>query len=194
MSKKKSLKLPNLTAKETLLAFCSTLSEPSAKKAYIILTEEFEIGRPRVVKFNAEGVEDKQGKVRLRTQDYRKIMEQLGELYFHRACELMSSYIEYLEEKAPYESKARSKLRMLKTTNHYIPIVKGWVAQTIEKENNQREATTMAYNETLDFYKVNTIEEARKYILAIPINLRDNNPEVTNLFTRFPALMMESDI
>ena len=106
----------------------------------------------------------------------------------------MSSYIEYLEQKAPYESQARSKLRMLKTTNHYIPITRGWVAQRIEKEDNEREATSKPENERLDFYKINTIEEARQYILSLPIDLRENNPEVVNLFTRFPELMMEKDI
>lgn len=191
---KKKVKLPSLSAKETLLAFCSTLSEPNAKKAYIILTEEFEIHRPKILKFNADGIEDKKGRVRLRSQDYKKIIEQLGELYFHRACELMSSYIEYLEQKAPYESQARSKLRMLKTTNHYIPISRGWVAQRIEKEDNEREATSKPENERLDFYKINTIEEAKQYILSLPIDLRENNPEVVNLFTRFPELMMEKDI
>lgn len=189
---KQKIKLPNLTAKETLLAFCSTLSEPNAKKAYVILTEEFEIHRPRVIKFNSDGVEDKRGKVRLRSQDYKKIVELCGELYFHRACEILTSYIEYLEQKAPYESNARSKLRNLKTTNHYVIIAKGWVAERIAKEDNQLEQANKLTKEPLDFYKVNTIDQAREYILALPIHLREGNAEVANLFTRYPELLMEN--
>jgi hypothetical protein len=120
--------------KEILLAFCNTLSEANSIKAYKLLTEEFEIRRPVVLKFNRDGVEDKkEGKVRLRRQDVGKITELLGEKYLLLAIQIMYDYISYLEQQAPYDATKRRKLRDLKTRNHYIDLTRGWVAEKIEK-------------------------------------------------------------
>ena len=90
------------TNKEILLAFCNTLSEANSIKAYKLLTEEFEIRRPVVLKFNRDGIEDKkEGKVRLRRQDVAKITELLGEKYLLLAIQIMNDYIAYLEQQAP---------------------------------------------------------------------------------------------
>lgn len=178
------------TNKEILLAFCNTLSEANSIKAYKLLTEEFEIRRPVVLKFNRDGVEDKtNGKVRLRRQDVTKITELLGEKYLLVAIQIMFDYISWLEEKAPYEAGARRKLRDLKTRNHYIDLTRGWVAEKIEK--NYPAINRSLDVETLSLEDVKTLEQARTFVKQLPSYLRINNPEVDLLVMRYPELLEE---
>ena len=100
--KKDQLKLniPKLTNKEVLIAYVSTLNDKQAKEAYQILLERFDIHRARVIKFNRNGVQDTNGKVRLTQNEYNKIITEKGELYFHSAVEILYDYIVYLEERS----------------------------------------------------------------------------------------------
>lgn len=178
------------TNKEILLAFCNTLSETNSLRAYKLLSEEFEIRRPVVIKFDRDGNENKvEGKVRLRRQDVEKITEVLGEKYLLLAIQIMYDYISYLEQKAPYEAGARRKLRDLKTRNHYIDLTRGWVAEKIEK--NYPAATRNLEIEALSLEDVNTLGQARAYIKSIPSYLRINNPEVDLLVSKYPELLEE---
>ena len=178
------------TNKEILLAFCNTLSEANSIKAYKLLTEEFEIRRPVVLKFNRDGVEDKkEGKVRLRKQDIAKITETLGEKYFLLATQIMYDYISYLEQQAPYDATKRRKLRDLKTRNHYIDLTRGWVAEKIEK--NYPAINRSLDVETLSLEDVKTLEQARTFVKQLPSYLRINNPEVDLLVMKYPELLEE---
>lgn len=178
------------TNKEILLAFCNTLSEANSIKAYKLLTEEFEIRRPVVLKFNRDGVEDKkEGKVRLRRQDVGKITELLGEKYLLLAIQIMYDYISYLEQQAPYDATKRRKLRDLKTRNHYIDLTRGWVAEKIEK--NYPAINRNLDIETLSLEDVKTLEQARTFVKQLPSYLRINNPEVDLLVMRYPELLEE---
>lgn len=176
--------------KEILLAFCNTLSEANSIKAYKLLTEEFEIRRPVVLKFNRDGVEDKkEGKVRLRRQDVAKITELLGEKYLLLAIQIMYDYISYLEQQAPYDATKRRKLRDLKTRNHYIDLTRGWVAEKIEK--NYPAINRSLDVETLSLEDVKTLEQARTFVKQLPSYLRINNPEVDLLVMKYPELLEE---
>lgn len=178
------------TNKEILLAFCNTLSEANSIKAYKLLTEEFEIRRPVVLKFNRDGVEDKkEGKVRLRRQDVGKITELLGEKYLLLAIQIMYDYISYLEQQAPYDATKRRKLRDLKTRNHYIDLTRGWVAEKIEK--NYPAINRTLDIETLSLEDVKTLEQARTFVKQLPSYLRINNPEVDLLVIKYPELLEE---
>lgn len=178
------------TNKEILLAFCNTLSEANSIKAYKLLTEEFEIRRPVVLKFNRDGVEDKkEGKVRLRRQDVGKITELLGEKYLLLAIQIMYDYISYLEQQAPYDATKRRKLRDLKTRNHYIDLTRGWVAEKIEK--NYPAINRSLDIETLSLEDVKTLEQARIFVKQLPSYLRVNNPEVDLLVMKYPELLEE---
>lgn len=178
------------TNKEILLAFCNTLSEANSIKAYKLLTEEFEIRRPVVLKFNRDGVEDKkEGKVRLRRQDVGKITELLGEKYLLLAIQIMYDYIVYLEQQAPYDATRRRKLRDLKTRNHYIDLTRGWVAEKIEK--NYPAINRSLDIETLSLEDVKTLEQARTFVKQLPSYLRINNPEVDLLVMKYPELLEE---
>lgn len=178
------------TNKEILLAFCNTLSEANSLRAYKLLSEEFEIRRPVIVKFNRDGEEDKkEGKVRLRKQDVVKITELLGEKYLLLAIQIMYDYISYLEQQAPYDATKRRKLRDLKTRNHFIDLTRGWVAEKIEKDypavNRNLDIKTLSIED------VNTLDKARTFIKQLPSYLRINNPEVELLVNRYPELTEE---
>lgn len=178
------------TNKEVLLAFCNTLSEANSLRAYKLLSEEFEIRRPVVLKFNREGAEDKtNGKVRLRKQDVVKITEMLGEKYLLLAIQIMYDYIEYLESKSSYEAKARRTLRDLKTRNHFIDLTRGWVARKIEHDYP---AVNRSLDiKTLTLEDVDTLEKAKTFVKQLPSYLRINNPEVDCLVMKYPELIEE---
>lgn len=178
------------TNKEILLAFCNTLSEANSLRAYKLLSEEFEIRRPVVVKFDRDGNENKlEGKVRLRKQDVVKITELLGEKYLLLAIQIMYDYINYLEQQAPYDASKRRKLRDLKTRNHFIDLTRGWVAEKIEKEYPAINRSLDI--ETLSLEDVKTLEQARTFIKQLPSYLRINNPEVDLLVMKYPELLEE---
>lgn len=187
--KKDQLKLniPKLTNKEVLIAYASTLNEKQAKEAYQILLERFDIHRARVIKFNRNGVQDTNGKVRLTQNQYNKIISEKGELYFHSVVEILYDYIVYLEERSQSESTLRSRLREYNRISHYYKLTKGWVAERYQKEYG---ATHSNYNKTLSVWDINTLEEAQRYYNELPSELRINNPEIDYLVTKFPSLIL----
>lgn len=188
MGNTKKIKPAKLTAKETLIAYVSTLSEKNAMEAYQILLERFDIHRARCLKFNRQGIQDVNGKVRLTSKEYQRILEELGDLYFHRTVEILYDYIVYLEEKAPYELVARQRLKEYNKISHYYRLTKGWVAKRFEEENPQ--ATTSPANKTLCFQDISNEEQAQRYINELPSPLRINNPEVEFLLVQYPNLIL----
>lgn len=187
--KKDQLKLniPKLTNKEVLIAYVSTLNDKQAKEAYQILLERFDIHRARVIKFNRNGVQDTNGKVRLTQNEYNKIITEKGELYFHSAVEILYDYIVYLEERSQSESTLRPRLREYNRISHYYKLTKGWVVEKYQKEYG---ATHSNYNKTLSVWDINTLEEAQRYYNELPSELRINNPEIDYLVTKFPSLIL----
>lgn len=180
-----------LTNKEILIGYCSTLSDKAAGEVYKIITETLGVGRKNIVKFNADGVEDKQGYVRLRKQDVRAILEHLGEDYFKVACNLMHNYIAYLKEQAPYNQSKHRKYRELLTSSHGLILTKGWVAERIEKDGLLQNTRSL-YDNPIDFFNIKTIDDALKFLNAIPSELRLNNPEITYLILKYPDITYDS--
>ena len=184
------LDLPKPTNQEVLLGFVATLKDGQCKEAYQMLLERFNPKRARIMKFNREAIQSVQGKVRLTPRQYEMILENCGEVYFHRAVEILYDYIVHLEERADSEVVARRRLKEYNSISHYYKLTKGWVAQRVTDEMNvQPEATQSLYNESLNFYDIETLEQAREYINQLPNELRINNPEVEFLCNRFPELI-----
>lgn len=195
MGKRKQLKLdiPKLTAKETLIGYVSTLNEGQAKEAYQMLLERFSSKRARVIKFNRNGIQDVNGKVRLTPREYERLVEERGELYFHRVVEILYDYICYLEDRAESETPARRRLKEYQKISHYYKLTKGWVAERYQEElnrNNQSKIASKSYNESLSVWDIETLEQAQRYYNELPSELRINNPEVEYLVTRFPQLII----
>lgn len=185
------MKVEKLSAKETLLGYVGTLTEVQSKEAYQILLERFSCKRARVIKFNREGVQDITGKIRLTPREYERILEEQGELYFHRAVELLFDYIVSLEERAECDSQLRQRLRYYNRISHYQKITKGWVAQRLSEQDIKSGAGTKPANEILNVYDIETLEQARQYLNELPNQLRINNPDIEFLEMKFPQLMEE---
>lgn len=176
-------KKDNLSDKEILIAFCSTLSDKNSKIAYQILTERFDIHRAKHLLFNRNGVQVNapEGKIRLTSNQYKMVLEELGEQIFHRACELLYDYICNLEERVSYgDIVAKQRLKEYNKITHYYRIMRGWVAQKLEQEFPQR------YNDrTLKFEEVSNKKQAMDYINSIPKEYRLNNNEIVFLVTKY---------
>lgn len=197
MVKKKQLKLdiPKLTAKETLIGYAGTLTEKQAKEAYQMLLERFSSKRARVIKFNRNGVQDvsSNGKIRLTPREYERLVEERGELYFHRVVEILYDYICYLEDRAESETPARRRLKEYQKISHYYKLTKGWVAERYQEElnkQNQSKIASKSYNESLSVWDIETLEQAQRFIDELPSELKINNPEVEYLMVRFPKLLL----
>lgn len=194
MGKRKQLKLdiPKLTAKETLVGYTGTLTEKQAKEAYQMLLERFSSKRARVIKLNRNGVQDPiGGKVRLTPREYERLIEEKGELYFHRVIEILYDYICYLEDRAESEVTTRRRLKEYQRISHYYKLTKGWVAERYNQEHNiQTEATSTPYNNSLSVWDIETLEQAQTFYNELPNELKINNPEVEYLATRFPGLIL----
>lgn len=185
--------IPKLTNKETLIGYAGTLTEVQAKEAYQILLERFSCKRARIIKFNREGIQDPiVGKVRLTPREYERLIEEAGDLYFHRVVEILYDYIIYLEERAPYEATTRRRLNEYKKISHYHKLTKGWVAQRYEEElnNNNSKGNSNPYSETLNVYDINSEEQAQRYINELPVELRINNPDIDFLIMKYPRLIL----
>lgn len=184
------LALPKPTNKEILIGYISTLTDNQSKEAYQILLERFNPKRARIIKFTREGIQATNGKVRLTPKEYERIIAQCGEIYFHRAVEVLYDYIVHLEERSVCESLTRQRLREYNKISHYYKLTKGWVAEKVTQEMNiNSQPTSNPYNESLNFYDIETLEQAKEYIKSIPIELRPDNPEIEYLTVKFPTLL-----
>lgn len=190
--KKDKVKIPKLTNKETLIGYVGTLNEAQAKEAYQILLERFSCKRARVIKFNRNGIQDTSGRVRLTPREYERLIEEYGELYFHRVVEILDDYIAYLEERGESEAHIKRRLREYQRISHYYKLTKGWVAERYKQEHNiNSEAISNRYNNSLSVWDIETLEQAREYLNKIPSALRINNPEIDYLYQKFPQLIGE---
>lgn len=195
MSNKKQLKLKiqKPTAKETLTAYVQTLTEKQSKEAYQLLLERFDCKRARVIKFDRNGVQQTNnlGKVRLTKGEYDRVIQQFGDIYFHRAVEILYDYISNLEVRAESESIARRRLKEYQRISHYYKITKGWVNERVIIElNNNSKNNSKSYNETLSVWDIETLQDAQRFIDELPNELKINNPEVEYLMVRFPNLLL----
>ena len=178
--------MEKLTSKETLIAYCSTLSEKNCKIGFQLLQERFETHRKKHLLFNRAGVEanSPDGKVRLTPNQYKMILEEYGELGFHRMVELLYDYIVHLEERAECELVARQRLKEYSKISHYYKMTKGWVAKRYEEENPTRGGSVLQ-EDTLNFEDVTNKAQAITFIKSIPSHLRFDNQEITFLMFEY---------
>lgn len=183
--------MEKLTNKEILISYCSTLSENKCKIAYQALQERFEITRKKNMLFNREGVEAlaPEGKIRLTPNQFKMILEVYGEQGFHRLCELLYDYIVNLEERAPFETVAKQRLKNYNSISHYYKLTRGWVAERYEQEcqrdNKYSAVATMDENKFLNFEDIKSKLDAITYIKSIPSHLRYDNVEISYLYNEY---------
>lgn len=186
---KRKVQTPKLNNKETLVAFCMTLTENKAKEAYVILQEHFGLSRRKILKFDSNGVESKSGVVRLTQLQVNKLLERYGELTFKRICNELDRYINYLKDNKD-EPRFRTQYNRYISSTHYQAI-NNWVITKVEKLYPNSTVASEPKQEGLDFYSISTISEAIEYVKSIPIPLRINNPEIEYLVTQYPKLLEE---
>lgn len=175
-----------LTSREALIAYCSTLSDKNCKIGLQLLQERFETHRKKHLLFNRAGLEAKapEGKVRLTPSQYKMILEEYGELGFHRMVELLYDYIIHLEERAECELVARQRLKEYNKISHYYKMTKGWVAKRYEEEHPSSGACP-PQEDTLNFEDVTNKAQAITFINSIPKHLRFDNQEITFLMFEY---------
>ena len=185
MAKKKQS--VELNPSEVLSNYISTLSESKCKEAYQLLRERFDIVRPRIVRLNAEGQQDKNGRVRLRTGELEKLVQTTSEYKFHWLINKLHTYLDKLAEKAESEAPYKRKLKEYDKISHYYKLTKGWVAQAYLNEANPPKY--LREPDVPDFYSIQNETQAKKYIDSLPPELRINNPEIEWLVGQYPSLM-----
>ena len=129
------------------------------------MQERFETHRKKHLLFNRAGVEanSPDGKVRLTPNQYKMLLEEYGELGFHRMVELLYDYIVHLEERAECELVARQRL----------------------KAENPARGGSVPQEDTLNFEDVKNKTQAIKFIKSIPRHLRFDNQEITFLMFEY---------
>lgn len=175
---------PKLTAKETLQAFVSTLSEKNCKEAYRLLRERYDKSKVRMLTLNREGIPDINGLVRLRPKEMETLLATEGEYKFHWKVAKLYDWLAELSERAKIEAPAKRMWKQYTKISHFYRIQKGWV-----NDAYNREATPPPSEmNNIDFYSISSEEEALRYINLLPEAIRVGSPEVEFLVLRYPKL------
>lgn len=184
MSKVKDY-VPKLTAKETLQAFVTTLSEKNCKEAYRLLRERYDKSKVRMLLLNRDGVVDNiNGLVRLRPKEMETLLATEGEYQFHWKVAKLYDWLAELSERAKVEPPAKRMWKQYTKISHFYRMQKGWVDDAY-----RREATPPpSAREEIDFYSISSEEEALRYLQLLPPSLRVGSPEVEFLVLRYPKL------
>lgn len=161
------------------------LSPNQAEGLYSYLLPRYTT-RGRAKLYNAEGEEDKNGKVRLLPSQYQSIRARYGETYMRKAFKELTSYIEFLEKNQDIP-KYKQKLKLYETSTHNMVLASdgGWVYRKC-KDYAVKDRPKINVNPFL----IDDLNTAREYILNLPANLRDM-PDVQSLLLRFPQLVDE---
>lgn len=192
MAKKKSKALDEpsktLTSKEVLQGFIQTLSERQCKEAFQFLREKYDRSKVRMVRLNVNGEEDDMGLVRLRPKELEKLLLADGEYKFYWKVKKLHTYLEDLKARAEVEAgEARQRWKTYEKISHYYRLSKGWVEECFKTEAHPPARPT----ETIDFYSIANIDEARRYLDTIPKTLWHNNAEVEWIIMKYPTLKEE---
>lgn len=185
MARKKN----KLSARETLIGLCSTLTEEQAKQAFILISEHFKVKKRKILKFNGNGVENPTGLVRLTPEERDRLLLEFGEFGFHNLIQILDDYLQYLEANKD-DPRLRRNLNRYKTTTHYRAIKK-WVVDKMIQLNPNFQVDSEPIEGVIDFFSIETLKQAREYINSIPSDLRFNNPEIDYLVTQYPELLKE---
>lgn len=173
-----------LTAKETLQAFVSTLSEANCKEAYRLLRERYDRSKVRMLTLNRDGTVDVNGLVRLRPKEMERLLATEGEYKFHWKVARLHDWLEELHERAKIEPPAKRMWKQYSKISHTYRLQKGWVDEAYKREANPPPSEM----NLVDFYSIDTEEQAYVYIRSMPEALRIGSPEVEFLVARYPKL------
>lgn len=161
------------------------LSPNQAEGLYAYLLPRYTT-RAKSKLYNADGEEDKSGKIRLLPSQYQAIRTKYGDNYMHKAFRELTNYILFLEKNQDIP-KYKQKLKKLEKETHNMILASdgGWV---------YRKCKSYAVNDRVPVnvnpFLIDDLNTARLYIQSLPANLRDM-PDVQSLLLRFPQLVDE---
>lgn len=147
--------------------------------------------RGRIKRYNENGDEDKEGKIRLLPNQYQAIRTKLGDNYIHKAFLELTNYIKFLEKNAGSSSKYAQKLQKLNSESHnrLIADEDGWVYRKCKDY-----ILTDRPRLNLNPFLIDDFATAKEYISNIPKEVRDTSLDVQALLLRFPELACDDSI
>lgn len=174
------------TDREIVHAFIDTLPDKHMKDIYEILVERYDIHKAKYLLFNKEGTQAKapEGKVRLRPYQMERLIKGYGQLGFQKLCEIMWGYIDFVERNTDCVSQGRQKLKKLSVISHYQLMSKGWVAQKFTEDYPQV-SITEEQADYIDFFDINSKEQAIEFIRQTPVEFRYDNQEIIYLVDKY---------
>lgn len=174
------------TDREVLISYITTLPDKYMKEIYQLLTERYDLHRAKYILLNREGVQAKapEGKVRLRPYQMERLIKGYGEQGFHILVEYVYDYIKYLEENTECVVRGKQKLKELQTISHYHIMGKGWAAQKFI-ENYPQVSITEEQADYIDFFDINSKEQAIEFIKQTPVELRYDNQDIIYLVDKY---------
>lgn len=161
------------------------LSPNQAEGLYAYLLPRYTT-RARSKLYNADGEEDKNGKIRLLPSQYQAIRTKYGDNYMHKAFKELTNYILFLEKNQDIP-KYKQKLKKLEKETHNMILASdgGWVYRKCKSY-----AVSDRVPVNVNPFLIDDLNTARLYIQSLPANLRDM-PDVQSLLLRFPQLVDE---
>lgn len=161
------------------------LSPNQAEGLYAYLLPRYTT-RARSKLYNADGEEDKNGKIRLLPSQYQAIRTKYGDNYMHKAFRELTNYILFLEKNQDIP-KYKQKLKKLEKETHNIILASdgGWVYRKCKSY-----AVSDRVPVNVNPFLIDDLNTARLYIQSLPANLKDM-PDVQSLLLRFPQLVDE---
>lgn len=161
------------------------LSPNQAEGLYAYLLPRYTT-RARSRLYNADGEEDKNGKIRLLPSQYQSIRTKYGDNYMHKAFKELTNYILFLEKNQDIP-KYKQKLKKLEKETHNMILASdgGWVYRKCKSY-----AVSDRVPVNVNPFLIDDLNTARLYIQSLPANLRDM-PDVQSLLLRFPQLVDE---
>lgn len=161
------------------------LSPNQAEGLYAYLLPRYTT-RARSKLYNANGEEDKNGKIRLLPSQYQSIRTKYGDNYMHKAFRELTNYILFLEKNQDIP-KYKQKLKKLEKETHNMILASdgGWVYRKCKSY-----AVSDRVPVNVNPFLIDDLNTARLYIQSLPANLKDM-PDVQSLLLRFPQLVDE---
>jgi hypothetical protein len=161
------------------------LSPNQAEGLYAYLLPRYTT-RARSKLYNADGEEDKNGKIRLLPSQYQAIRTKYGDNYMHKAFRELTNYILFLEKNQDIP-KYKQKLKKLEKETHNMILASdgGWVYRKCKSY-----AVSDRVPVNVNPFLIDDLNTARLYIQSLPANLKDM-PDVQSLLLRFPQLVDE---
>lgn len=161
------------------------LSPNQAEGLYAYLLPRYTT-RARSKLYNADGEEDKNGKIRLLPSQYQAIRTKYGDSYMHKAFRELTNYILFLEKNQDIP-KYKQKLKKLEKETHNMILASdgGWVYRKCKSYTVSNRVPV-----NVNPFLIDDLNTARLYIQSLPANLKDM-PDVQSLLLRFPQLVDE---